>query len=95
MPTLRLAGSLEVEIQAAIRELEAARGRSPGRGNERDRRRRDVARLRRALVPMRSQLVALERRLEELARRHRSSADLATQWASLPPAAVPALQEDR
>ena len=58
MPTLREAGRLAVDLNAAGYELDAAR-----RAN----RRKDVARLRRQLTSMRGQFLTLERRLEELA----------------------------
>ena len=67
-PTLREAGRLTIELGAMGEELEAARAR---------RRRRDVARLRRAMIPARTQLLNMERRLEELASRNGHSDPLA------------------
>ena len=58
MPTLREAGRLAVDLNAAGYELDAAR---------RAKRRKDVARLRRQLTSMRGQFLTLERRLEEMA----------------------------
>ena len=58
MPTLREAGRLAVDLNAAGYELDAAR---------RAKRRKDVARIRRQLTSMRGQFLTLERRLAELA----------------------------
>src|SRR5262245_54029548 len=67
-PTLREAGLCVVELGHLARELETAKARK---------RRRDIARARKAVFMLREQLQRLERRLEELGTQHRQAHPLA------------------